>query len=285
MSQVPVGKPVSKPLFHYQWNADGTRKGQRQLNDPATFEITQNAAQHVASGAGSAELALDIGNGFCGEPILATQQGWASRVVDPARQAGAISDALGIRIDHGAGVWTEYWHLNGWAVPEEGAFVTLGQVIGYLGSTGLGGACHCHLMLKIGGRAVDPEPYIFGAALEVEDQMQWPARYRPVYNRRARLGEGNRLRTSPNLADDPGARLTDRGYWVVVLARGKGATRPGYTDDWYLVYVFDTSWFVHASLLPSLEPIEKTLDCSIQVAAAIAEERERVAAGLEEPDA
>ena len=238
MITISFGQPVAKLLYGFGGVeviggkiASPLRK--RTLNDPATFEITQTAAQHVASGVGSAEPAVDIGNGHCGEPILALARGWASRRVEPSTLSGAPTDALGVIIDHGAGVWTEYWHLSGWAIPPSGAFVNKGQVIGYLGSTGLGGRCHCHVMLRVAGVAIDPEPYLWGAVLTIEEDDVLASKTVTLAESFCfRTGAGNKIR-SDTTNDDANVTGSSKAgeYTCIGIAQGFEYNR---TRDFYV---------------------------------------------------
>lgn len=60
-----------------------------------------------------------------------------------------------IVIDHGSGVFSSYIHLDGFAV-REGQKVRPGELIGYVGSTGLSTAPHLHVSFSIDGIHVDP---------------------------------------------------------------------------------------------------------------------------------
>ncbi|MBB3954470.1 M23 family metallopeptidase [Novosphingobium sediminicola] len=60
-----------------------------------------------------------------------------------------------IRLDHGGAVSTGYGHLSRFAV-SPGMRVRAGQVIGYVGSTGLSTGAHLHYEVFRGGAAVDP---------------------------------------------------------------------------------------------------------------------------------
>lgn len=90
----------------------------------------------------------DFGAGS-GTPIYAPADG---RVV--------LADELAVRgkavlIDHGMGVFSGYWHQSGLAV-ETGQMVRRGDLIGYVGDTGLVTGAHLHWEMRVGGIAVDP---------------------------------------------------------------------------------------------------------------------------------
>jgi murein DD-endopeptidase MepM/ murein hydrolase activator NlpD len=65
-----------------------------------------------------------------------------------------------IVIDHGFGYQTAYGHLNDIDV-REGQYVTKGQLIGKVGSTGRSTAPHLHYEVRVNGRPVDPTDYFF----------------------------------------------------------------------------------------------------------------------------
>ena len=99
---------------------------------------------------------LDIGAG-CGVPIKAAAAG---RVSDEYYSSG-----YGYRlfIDHG---WvngqymtTAYNHMSGYAVPT-GTWVSQGQTVGYVGTTGASTGCHLHLMIWVGGTMTNILPYL-----------------------------------------------------------------------------------------------------------------------------
>jgi murein DD-endopeptidase MepM/ murein hydrolase activator NlpD len=64
-----------------------------------------------------------------------------------------------VMLDHGGGVITGYWHLDGLDVAV-GETVTAGQQIGVVGSTGLSTGAHLHWELRIRGVAVDPMQWV-----------------------------------------------------------------------------------------------------------------------------
>ena len=91
---------------------------------------------------------LDFGAPF-GSPIVAAANG---KVV-AAGWAGGYGRE--VQIAHGGGVVTLYGHMSG-IVAQPGEMVRQGQVIGYVGSTGLSTGPHLHFEVKVDGRAVNP---------------------------------------------------------------------------------------------------------------------------------
>ncbi len=58
-------------------------------------------------------------------------------------------------LDSGSGISTRYAHMTRHVVTA-GQAVTTGQVIGYVGSTGLSTGNHLHFEVSINGELVDP---------------------------------------------------------------------------------------------------------------------------------
>ncbi|MHB1354492.1 MAG: M23 family metallopeptidase [Anaerolineae bacterium] len=91
---------------------------------------------------------LDI-SGDTGDPVLAAATG---RVI--------LAETLQVRgnaviIDHGAGVFTAYFHMQDITVLV-GQLIGQGDLIGHVGSTGLSTGPHLHWELRVGGVPVDP---------------------------------------------------------------------------------------------------------------------------------
>ncbi len=84
-----------------------------------------------------------------GTPIVAVTDGR----VQSAGRAGGCGNA--VRLDHGGGLATRYCHMSRMAV-RTGQQVRRGQVIGYVGSTGLSTGPHLHYEMYRGGRAINP---------------------------------------------------------------------------------------------------------------------------------
>ncbi len=65
-----------------------------------------------------------------------------------------------IVVDHGFGYQTAYGHLHSIDV-RQGQYVTKGQMIGTVGSTGRATGCHLHYEVRVNGTPVDPTDYFF----------------------------------------------------------------------------------------------------------------------------
>jgi len=77
----------------------------------------------------------------------------------PAAGVVVLADELLVRggaviLDHGAGVFTGYYHLSGIEV-EEGQTVSRGDALGIQGATGLVTGPHLHWEMRVGGMAVN----------------------------------------------------------------------------------------------------------------------------------
>ena len=84
-----------------------------------------------------------------GTPIVAVTDG---RVTGAGRMGGCGN---AVRLRHGGGLDTRYCHMSRIAV-QSGQSVRRGQVIGYVGSTGLSTGAHLHYEMYRGGRSIDP---------------------------------------------------------------------------------------------------------------------------------
>ena len=84
-----------------------------------------------------------------GTPIVAVTDG---QVTGAGRMGGC---GQAVRLRHGGGMDTRYCHMSRIAV-SAGQNVRRGQVIGYVGSTGLSTGPHLHYEMYRSGRAIDP---------------------------------------------------------------------------------------------------------------------------------
>jgi len=90
-----------------------------------------------------------------GTPIYATADGLVDLV-----EVNFSGYGKSIGIDHGFGYRTRYAHMHGFAV-RQGQRVKRGELIGYVGDTGLSTAPHLHYEVFINGVHVNPIHYFF----------------------------------------------------------------------------------------------------------------------------
>jgi len=88
-----------------------------------------------------------------GTPIVAADGG---QVIQASYEGGYGNSVL---IYHGGGFATFYGHMSGFAV-SAGQMVKRGQVIGYVGATGLATGPHLHFEVRINGIAQNPLGYL-----------------------------------------------------------------------------------------------------------------------------
>ena len=107
-------------------------------------------------GASTYHLGIDIGAGYGTE----AQAAEAGTVVESVEWSGSTAGngARGnyITLDHGNGYKTRYQHLCEAPTLQVGQTVTRGQVVGYVGATGVGSGAHLHFEVLIDDTAVDP---------------------------------------------------------------------------------------------------------------------------------
>jgi murein DD-endopeptidase MepM/ murein hydrolase activator NlpD len=85
----------------------------------------------------------------------------AGRVTFVGRKLG---DGLMVELDHGNGVTSRYAHCSKVKV-KVGDFVSFGDVIAAVGSSGLSTAPHVHFEVRVRGEPVDPLKYLITARL------------------------------------------------------------------------------------------------------------------------
>ena len=89
-----------------------------------------------------------------GTPIYATRSGTVTKAAYQAGGAGYY-----VSISHGDGFASIYMHMTRYVV-SAGQSVTQGQLIGYVGSTGVSTGPHLHFGISYGGTYVNPMAYI-----------------------------------------------------------------------------------------------------------------------------
>jgi murein DD-endopeptidase MepM/ murein hydrolase activator NlpD len=105
-------------------------------------------------------------------PIYATGEG---KVLSVKSSRSGLGN--NIVIDHGFGYNSVYGHLNSFNV-KTGQKVERGDIIGFVGSTGMSTAPHLHYEVHLNGKAVDPANYYFNdlTAAEYERMIEIASR-------------------------------------------------------------------------------------------------------------
>ena len=107
-----------------------------------------------------------------GTEIYASGDGTIKGVFSTKRGMGNY-----IVIDHGFGYSSVYAHMDSFAV-RQGQKVHRGDVIGYVGNTGMSVAPHLHYEIKLNDKNVDPVNYFFNdlTASEYEKMIEIASR-------------------------------------------------------------------------------------------------------------
>jgi len=144
-----VGRAFSRFAPRPRWFAPFSRplRGQFRVTSPFGTRRSYNGAPPRGFHAGVDFKAPE------GTPLYAPAPGQ----VVLARKLTIRGNA--VIIDHGAGVMSGFWHLSKIAV-EEGQEVQRGELIGWVGSTGLSTGPHLHWEVRVNGVAVNPLPWL-----------------------------------------------------------------------------------------------------------------------------
>ena len=154
-----LARSSGKSLQLMQWNQDGRTqwfeaagvgKARGLLQRPVPGMVSSNFGfrRHPILGYNRMHKGMDFRAGY-GTPILAATDG---RVV-AAGWAGGYGKQ--VRVSHPGGLMTSYSHMSRIAA-QPGAMVRQGQVIGYVGSTGLSTGPHLHYELYRNGAPINP---------------------------------------------------------------------------------------------------------------------------------
>ena len=137
------------------YEASGVGEQRRGLVQPVPGPVSSRYGmrRHPILGYRRMHAGLDFRAGR-GTPIVAVTDG---RVVSAGRAGGC---GIAVKLNHGGGLETRYCHMSRMAV-SRGQDVRRGQVIGYVGSTGLSTGPHLHYEMYRNGRAINPQSVDF----------------------------------------------------------------------------------------------------------------------------
>jgi murein DD-endopeptidase MepM/ murein hydrolase activator NlpD len=134
-----------------QWfEASGVGKARGMLQRPVPGSVSSNFGlrRHPILGYTRMHKGMDFRAGY-GTPILAATDGRVAR----AGWAGGYGKQ--VRLAHAGGLTTSYSHMSR-IIAEPGTYVKQGQLIGYVGSTGLSTGPHLHYELHRDGIPINP---------------------------------------------------------------------------------------------------------------------------------
>ncbi len=142
-------KWTSEGRTHW-FEASGVGQSQGELTRPTNGGITSGFGmrRHPILRYLRMHSGVDFGGGY-GAPIYAVTDG---RVEIAGRKGGYGNF---VKINHGDNLASGYGHMSRIAV-RAGSYVRKGQIIGYIGSTGLSTGPHLHYELYRGGRPINP---------------------------------------------------------------------------------------------------------------------------------
>ncbi len=144
------------------FEASGIGQMRSGLVAPVAGRITSNFGMrfHPVLGYSRLHAGVDFGSAY-GSAIYAVADG----TVSFAGWHGGHGNY--VRLEHGGGLSTAYGHMSRFAA-SPGQLVRQGQVIGYVGSTGLSTGPHLHYETYMGGRPVDPMGVRFASHAQLE---------------------------------------------------------------------------------------------------------------------
>lgn len=172
---------------HSEWyEASGVGERHGVLSAPVAGHISSGYGmrRHPILGYTRMHAGIDFAARY-GSPIYAVTDG----VVSYAGRHGGHGNY--VRIEHGGGIATGYAHMSRIAaIP--GEHVRRGQVIGYVGSSGLSTGPHLHYELYRGGQTVNPLSVTFTSTAQLagRDLAAFRARLAELRGLRAGLRDG-----------------------------------------------------------------------------------------------
>ncbi len=146
----------------YDPSGTGERKGTMQMPVAARISSGFGWRRHPVLGFRRLHKGLDFAAPY-GSPIRAASDG----TVAYAGRNGGYGNF--VKLNHGAGLATGYGHMSRIAV-RPGTRVTRGDIIGYVGSTGLSTGPHLHYELWRNGAPINPQSVSFSTVERLTGQ-------------------------------------------------------------------------------------------------------------------
>ena len=180
------------------YEASGVGEQRRGLLAPVPGAVTSNFGmrRHPILGYRRMHAGIDFKARY-GTPIVAVSDG---RVSSAGRSGGC---GIAVRLEHGGGLSTRYCHMSRMAVAS-GMQVRRGQVIGYVGSSGLSTGPHLHYEMYRGGRVINPASVSFVTRAELSGTELIDFRRQLIRLKEIEVGAALKdLETLPSEAKEP----------------------------------------------------------------------------------
>ena len=197
------------------YEASGVGEQRRGLLAPVPGAMTSGFGmrRHPILGYRRMHAGLDFKARY-GTAIVAVSDG---RVSAAGRAGGC---GIAVRLEHGGGLSTRYCHMSRMAV-SGGQQVRRGQVIGYVGSTGLSTGPHLHYEMYRGGRVINPASVSFVTRAELSGTELIDFRTRLIKLKEVEVGKAlEDLAPLPSETREP-----EREIEKIDLARRPGTGR------------------------------------------------------------
>jgi murein DD-endopeptidase MepM/ murein hydrolase activator NlpD len=173
-TDAPTEAPTEAPVVEEETEAPAAAETEPTYVDTSTsvsgFAWPAPASYYISSGFGSrwgtTHRGIDIAGGVEGTSAVASKSGTVisvnnSCVHNYAKSSNCCGNGYGnyVIISHDDGTQTLYGHLAS-ANVSVGEYVSQGQVVGTIGSTGYSTGFHLHFEIYVDGVAVDPQNYV-----------------------------------------------------------------------------------------------------------------------------
>ena len=147
--------PTTKPTGSDTTPSDGAPSASGWISPLKSYKLTSpfGMRKHPILGYERMHNGVDMA-APAGTPIYAAKSG---KVTAASFQSGGAGNY--VSINHGDGFSSIYMHMTRYIV-SVGDYVSAGQVIGYVGSTGLSNGNHLHFGISYNGTYVNPMKYI-----------------------------------------------------------------------------------------------------------------------------
>ena len=208
------------------YDEQGKPLGQQFLRYPVPFE-------YVSSGFSTARYhpILHYYRRHAGVDLAARYGTPVKAIADGRVEMADWNGELGrcIRLEHDRGLVSIYGHLSKISRSvREGAYVSVGQIIGWVGTSGLSTGPHLHFALMKGGNYVNPLTVRLDSGREISPRAQGvfeklKQEYRLVLSRLPLSGE--RVETQPYFEPAGPSTVSIRGARVARNARQTGVRR------------------------------------------------------------